>query len=158
LVVRCGAPFVQGALGHVDQVLIRGVHVRESRADAVVLGSTRGARVRDRLLKAPDLRDALLEHAPDHVVGNAIVVAAIGLSADALDGSLLLQESHVDAHARLADAQLVGQLIEAAGLRRDEQHAEQPSGDARHALGLEEDGDVLDEIVRGGVGPAGGHS
>ena len=87
-------------------------------------------------------------HCPLEQIGrDAIVVAPVARSRDALDESALLEETGIDAGASFAGAELFGDLVEREVALCCEKQAEDSAGDPRQAIGFLGDGEPLDEIL-----------
>src|SRR3954469_17264921 len=134
-------PFVQRTRRRVEHVRVRVRHVRESDADDV-RAATAGAGAGNGFMEAPPPVDTLFERALEDVVRDTIIVATVALATHPLNDALVLEQARVDADARFADAQLFGELVERSGVLGYQQQPEQPARDARHAVRLEEDGNL----------------
>jgi hypothetical protein len=93
------------------------------------------------------------EPKPDYlgekIGAEGVVVAAISGLAHPLGNAAVEEATRLGADTCLADVQLLGQLVERAGLTLEEERAEEAAGDAGEAVGLGGEAHALDEGVIG---------
>src|SRR5262249_21785036 len=82
-----------------------------------------------------------------------VVVASIPRSGDSFDDATLEKPPRIGAHARFADAEAFGELIERLRFVAQQQCAEESSGDGRQTIGLCRVAHTIDERRRCFVHP-----
>lgn len=128
------------------------VDVREALSDDARLTPGVRLHILDEAMQRGPPVEAEADDLGEKVGSERVVVAAVARFADALGDAALEEAAGLGADAGLADVELVGELVEGAGLVGEEEGTEETAGDAGESVVFGGESHALDEVVSVGHG------
>jgi hypothetical protein len=128
------------------------VDVGKALADDAWLAGTVRLHLADESVQRGPAVEPKTDDLPEEVGSERVVIAAVSRLADSLGDATLDEATCFGADAGLADVELLGELVEGAGLVREQKSAEEAASDAGETIAFGGQSHALDEGVSVGHG------